>query len=243
MIYMRSCPTRKTIIQDKVFFRAAGLRKILCIPKDEVQRLSLVNPQTNEIEPEAQRLARCFAPLGPIDLNDFSFWDLKLSKNEKDEGNRLASLIPSPFLAVNTGGKVLPKDWGRQRWAKMLCQFKEQSNIPGLAIIGASDDRDRADYLASVWGNGAMNYCGSISPRESAALLSNARLFIGHDSGPLHLAQCMGTLSLGLFGSYNKPAQWHPIGSHVSVIHNIKGIEYISVEEVVKKGIEILAAQ
>ena len=105
-------------------------------------------------------------------------------------------------------------------------------------MIGAMADHKRACALAEIWGSGAHNLCGGPRPRVAAALLRHARLFIGHDSGPLHLAQAMGTPAIGLFGFHNKPKQWHPIGPHISVIHEMRGIEYITVNQVFHKVIE-----
>lgn len=239
LVYMRSKPTRRMIRHESFFFRLAGFRHILCAPVNEDQRLSRVDQTTNEVEPEACRLARCFAPLGPIDLDDPSSWDLRLTTAERRVGLRLAAGLPSPFIVINTGGKELSKDWGYDRWASFLQQFRLHSGVDGLAIVGAGDDHLRAQALLQSWGDGAVNLCGGPTPREVAALLANAHLFIGHDSGPLHLAQCVGTTALGLFGSFNRPKQWHPLGSHVRVIHEMRGMDSISVDQVVQQALEL----
>ena len=106
--------------------------------------------------------------------------------------------------------------------------FRQQSNAAGLAIIGAQDDFERAEALAKFWGDDAVNLCGGPSPRVVSAVLSLSNLFVGHDSGPLHLAQCSGSYALGLFGSCNKPKQWHPISSRIQIIHEKLGMRYIA---------------
>ena len=241
LVYMRSKPSKKMIRRESLFFRIAGFRYILCVPENDDQRLSRLHPITQELEPEASRLARCFATLGPIDLNDPAFWDLNLSDAEQTEGQYLASLLPSPFLVINTGGKDASKDWGSKSWSSFLRSFKQQSGIPGLAIIGGADDKACADSLLASWGDGAVNFCGGPSPRIVAALLARAHLFIGHDSGPLHLAQCVNIPALGLFGSFNKPKQWHPYGSNVRVIHELKGMNAISVDKVLQQALALAA--
>jgi ADP-heptose:LPS heptosyltransferase len=77
-------------------------------------------------------------------------------------------------------------DWGLCKWSELIRRFREHTNTPGLMIIGSSEDKDRANILIEIWGEGAINCCGGPTPRESAAALSHARLFCGHDSGPLH---------------------------------------------------------
>ena len=239
LIYMRSQPTASMILRDQLFFRFAGFRHILCVPRNNDQRLSRVDPKTHDVEAEASRLARCFAHFGPINLNDPANWDLCLSEVELLEGKRLAAMLPSPFLVINTGGKVAVKDWGYAKWAEFLMHFRICSNALGLAIVGAHDDGERADALSLIWGHGAVNFCGGPTPREVASFLLNAHMFVGHDSGPLHLCQCSRTPAIGLFGSYNKPKQWYPLGAHVRVIHEESGIELISVDQVLTQALEV----
>ncbi len=50
-----------------------------------------------------------------------------------------------------------------------------------------------------------------------AALLANADLFVGHDSGVTHLAAAIGVPVVALFGPTN-PAQWAPRGRQVTVV-------------------------
>jgi heptosyltransferase III len=240
LVYMRSGPTPKMLLRDKIFFRLAGFRRILCMPTSKDQRLPRINPHTDEVEPEASRLARCFATLEAIDLVDPANWDLLLNDGERSEGNRLAERLPHPFLAINTGGKEASKDWGFNRWATFLKHFQNRSNLRGLAIVGAEADQQRAQALLQVWGDGAVNFCAGPSPRVVAALLSHAHLFVGHDSGPLHLAQCVGTPALGLYGSHNRPKEWHPLGFHVHVIHDLRGMAAIRVECVLEQALALM---
>lgn len=243
LVYMMPVRSAKGLRRDALFFRLAGMRRILCMPKDEDQRVSRVDPETDVVEPEAERLARCLAPLGEIDLEDRAMWDPRLSAAERSEGARLAGGVPEPFLAINTGGKVAPKDWGFDRWAELLKRFRDRTGAPGLMIVGARDDAEQAASLIEVWGEGGVSLCGGPTPREAAAAMSHARLFLGHDSGPLHLAQCVGTPALGLFGDYNRPVQWHPIGDHVSVLHELHGIDAIAVDRVLDRALEKWNAQ
>ena len=51
-----------------------------------------------------------------------------------------------------------------------------------------------------------------------AALLEQADLFAGADSGPAHLAAAVGTRTVVLFSGTNSPRQWRPWGEHVRVV-------------------------
>jgi ADP-heptose:LPS heptosyltransferase len=89
-----------------------------------------------------------------------------------------------------------------------------------LVLLGADVERHRSQVLLDQWRGAGLNLCGRLSVRESAAVLSRARLFCGHDSGPLHLAAAVGTPCVAVFSSRNLPGVWFPYGSQHEVIYH-----------------------
>jgi ADP-heptose:LPS heptosyltransferase len=196
-------------------------------------RVPRVDPKSGYAEREAARLARCLASLGAIDLEDPGFWDLCLQPDEISSGDReLAPLGNSDFIAVNTGGKVPSKDWGNENWTALLRLIAAKHVGLGLAFVGSADEFDRAAGLAAIWPGPTLNLCGALGARESAAVMRRAMLFVGHDSGPIHLAAAAGVPCVGIFGKFNRPKWWHPIGHCHSIIHNMSGVREITPEEV-----------
>jgi len=61
---------------------------------------------------------------------------------------------------------------------------------------------------------------GRLSVVELAALLEQADLFAGADSGPAHLAAAVGTPGVVLFSGTNNPRQWRPWGEDVRVVRH-----------------------
>jgi heptosyltransferase III len=51
-------------------------------------------------------------------------------------------------------------------------------------------------------------------------LLGSARLFVGHDSGPMHLAAAVGTRCVAVFSARNLPRVWFPFGTNHRVIYH-----------------------
>ena len=79
--------------------------------------------------------------------------------------------------------------------------------------------------------------------RELAWLLKNARVVIGGDTGPLHLAAALGTRVVGLYGPTD-PRRNGPYGQLSHVIDRFpstKSMESISVEEVMNTVERVLA--
>jgi ADP-heptose:LPS heptosyltransferase len=65
---------------------------------------------------------------------------------------------------------------------------------------------------------------------ELACWLATARIYIGNDSGPTHLAAAVGTPVVALFGP-SDPAVWAPRGPHVAIAA-APALERITVEQV-----------
>ena len=61
--------------------------------------------------------------------------------------------------------------------------------------------------------NSSFNVAGKMSTREMFYLISLCKLFIGNDSGPMHVAAAQGVRTIGLFGC-NLPVRFKPFGKN-----------------------------
>lgn len=239
LVYLTPARGLFNAVRDWLFFKFCGFRHIVGTPlTEDLQKCREVvrgtPTQTRVEERECERLARCLEPLGPIDLNDPEMWELRLSDRERQVGDGvLVPLGSTPYLAINMGGKAKEKDWGLHNWRMLLEKLNEQYPGNGLLIVGAAEDSERARDISARWEGPVVDACGRLSPRESAAAMRHAVVFIGHDSGPLHLAAAAGVSCVGLFGDFNQPQRWHPPGSQHRIIHRMTGLQSISVSEVV----------
>ncbi|HEU4459533.1 MAG TPA: glycosyltransferase family 9 protein [Methylibium sp.] len=232
LVYLMPTRSRLGLWRDLSFFKLCGVPSIVGAPLAEDLRRNR-RDAGGLFESEGSRLARCLAPLGAIDLADRALWDLRLTADERANARRVcAALGGRPFLAINMGGKIAIKDWGVERWQALLGELRAARPGFGLLVVGAPEDHARGADAAARWGEGAVNACGALTPRESAAAMESAAAFVGHDSGPMHLAAAVGVRCVGLFGSHEPPALWHPIGVGHTAIHRMAGVETIGVAEV-----------
>jgi ADP-heptose:LPS heptosyltransferase len=139
----------------------------------------------------------------------------------------LAPLAGRGFIAVSIGGKAASKDWGDANWRELLSLLAAEWPDLGLVFFGAADEFDRSADLATAWTGKALNLCGCLTPRESAAAIERAMLYIGHDNGPMHLAAAGGVRCVAIFGDFNLPRRWHPIGRDHRIIHEVRGVRAI----------------
>jgi heptosyltransferase III len=241
LVYLMPQRGRFRLFRDRLFFRLCGLSRLVGYPKDPDLYTLRKDPATGFCERECERLARTLRELGPIDLNLRECWDLKLTDREMAAGKAIIDSFGSvPFIALNMGGKLLIKDWGEERWSALLAALAKNYSAYGLLVVGGVEESTRAAQAAKNWPNFVVNTCGTLSPRESAAVLRGASIFVGHDSGPLHLAAASNVRCVGLFGNYNWPRKWHPYGAQHRIIHRFEGMAAISVAEVAQAVAEIL---
>ena len=232
MIYVADRSMRSTL-RDMCFFRWCGIRHVIGAPLARDLRQPRTDPMSGCTEHEAERLARCLAQLGPIDLSNRDFWDLRLQPGEVAAAEQcLAPLRGQGFVAVSVGGRVASKDWGDGNWAALFGLMATQYADLALVFFGSADEFERSSGFASRWPGPVLNLCGRLAPRESAAAMQRAWLFIGHDSGPLHLAAAAGVPCVGIFGNYNKPKWWHPMGRGHRIIHDMRGVREIAPPQV-----------
>jgi ADP-heptose:LPS heptosyltransferase len=93
------------------------------------------------------------------------------------------------------------------------------AQIPGVkpAIFGgpgADEARRAAPVLAAL--PGAIDLVGKLSLPEAAACLRRSKIFIGNDSGLMHLAAAAGAPTLGLFGR-SKASEYAPAGPRTAI--------------------------
>ncbi len=109
-----------------------------------------------------------------------------------------ARLIEGPFVAIAPGSI-----WGSKRWpyyAQLAARLGERVAV---VVVGGKDDVELGDQIVSAVGPSgrpAVNACGRLTLRESAALIGRANALVTNDSAPLHLATAMGTPVVALFG-------------------------------------------
>jgi heptosyltransferase III len=127
--------------------------------------------------------------------------------------------LGQPVIVCSVGAKVDVKDWGIPNWQRLFSCLSSRYPRHALALLGAADESAAAEATRQRWQGSSVNLCGALSPRESGAVLERAALFVGHDSGPMHLAASVGTPCVAIFSARNLPRVWFPYGSQHRVLY------------------------
>jgi predicted lipopolysaccharide heptosyltransferase III len=125
------------------------------------------------------------------------------------EKQRLAG---RPFVALHVGGRYPFNRWPLENWARLA----EVLPWPAVFVGGAQDVSDVNTVLAQTKAR-TVSLAGQTTVLQLAALLRQAAVFVGNDSGPMHIAAAMGTRVVALFGS-SDPVAWGPWGDGHVVI-------------------------
>ncbi|MGZ3273041.1 MAG: glycosyltransferase family 9 protein [Caulobacteraceae bacterium] len=121
-----------------------------------------------------------------------------------------------PILALGPAANWMGKTWPAERFALTAVQLmhKGQPFQKGrVLILGGPDDRRAAEPLRrSLPRERWIDLTGEGDLLTAYACLKQARLFIGNDSGLMHLAAAAGAPTLGLFGPSDDRlyAPWGP---------------------------------
>lgn len=115
-----------------------------------------------------------------------------------------AALLPAhrPVIALGPTAAWAPKMWPAERFAA-LYRALEAGPLPGAVPVvfggpGAAERNMAAPLLEAL--PEAIDLCGLLSLPEVAACFERAAIFIGNDSGLMHLAAATAIPALGLFG-------------------------------------------
>ena len=230
LVYMSGSGTVASAKRNQTFFRICGIRNMIGVPlTEDMQRPRELGPPDaagiRNLENEGSRLVRNLAELGTIALDDRASWDLHLTEAERARAAEV--LLPAgdrPLLAVSVGTKMQAKDWERENWRALLTRLAGTYPTYALALCGAKEESEASEFAAAGWREMAegpvINLCGVLSPRESGAVFARAKAFLGHDSGPMHLATAVGTTCVAIFASRNIPRVWFPYGKQHRVLYH-----------------------
>ena len=154
-----------------------------------------------------------------------------------DAADRLLAdrLLPDgpPIVALGPTANWTGKLWPAQNFAEAFTRL--QAILPGaraavFAGPGAQEAALAAPLLAAL--PGAIDLVGRLSLPEAAACLARCVLFIGNDSGLMHLAAAAGIPTLGLFGP-TPAAEYAPSGLRAApVVSPTRRMEDLSVDSV-----------
>jgi histidinol-phosphate phosphatase family protein len=122
----------------------------------------------------------------------------------------------SGALVLSPGATFGPtKQWPEDRWVELIAALRP--SVSEVVVVGGGGAAERRLCEGIAARAEAACLAGETSLPELAALLEKAALFVGNDSGPMHLAAAMGTPTVGIFLS-TSPGWTAPRGASAAAV-------------------------
>lgn len=163
--------------------------------------------------PEARHVVeKNLALLGPLGLvpagSRFGFPSWEKEGRAMEDYLARHQLSPGEFAIINPGTTWETKRWHEDKFAELALRLIER--VPLVITWGDAKEKTQAETIVTRVGSGAMLAPPTTLP-ELGALIARARLFIGNDTGPMHLAAGLGVPTLAVFGATD-PVRNGPYG-------------------------------
>lgn len=125
--------------------------------------------------------------------------------------------ILRPRAVLHPGAGRADKIWPAEKWHELLLGLRER----GYSVIITGSPEEKRLALAVTGGStpyGTAIAAGDATLVQTAALISGSELFVGEDTGPLHIAAATGVRTIGLFGANSDPEVWAPWSKNARVV-------------------------
>lgn len=132
-----------------------------------------------------------------------------------------------PWIVLAPGASCPSKRWPAERFGLLADCLVSRYGAEILAI-GSFQDRPLVQRLQSRATAPVHDLSGRLSLAMTGALLQRARLLISNDSGPVHIANAVGTPVVSIFGRNQpglSPARWRPLGENSRVVWKNTGCD------------------
>lgn len=237
-----SIRTREQVERDRRFFKAAGVQTIYGIDHfppvpygskaplpaaGHEADLLLARLRADGLDVPAPGQGSLELGLGAAELQAVEQW---LATLPGDGGRR--------WIGIGPASKMPSKRWPLERFRDVVARLIARHDVWPV-IFGGPEERATVAPLLAAWGRG-FNAAGALGLRAAAFALKRCALFLGNDSGAMHLAAAGGVPCVAVFSSRDWPGAWYPYGVEQRVFRSAIDCEGCYLEECLERRNECL---
>jgi heptosyltransferase II len=164
-------------------------------------------PTTRHLKKNQYRVEYYFKILSPLKIDSP---DRVFSSVVKQEGDMLIREVllnmglgeDEEFITLHPGSSKVERSWHAERFG-ILCQKIYKEDRRKIVLLGTPSEEKLLNRIQSYCPPGKINIIPAVNLRVLAGVLKKSRLFIGNDSGIMHLASMVGTPIVAIFGPGN----------------------------------------
>ena len=158
------------------------------------------------------RVAERYGKLGEaLGLPPLTTWagGLDVPPSARRVADSLLERIPGRFVCLAPGSRWPMKRWAAENYAELARRVAFEFGYH-VVLLGDKDDADSARAVVAEAPGRVTNLIGRTSVIEAAAVIERALVFIGNDSGLMHLAEAVAVPVVALFGPTVEEFGYYP---------------------------------
>jgi ADP-heptose:LPS heptosyltransferase len=210
--------------RDLLFFKLAGIKRVIGVrgiePLPAKNEASLPHV-IHELDHLLDRLAQdgINVPARGTASIDLGLSDAEHRRAQSWLESNADAIHERTLVGFGPGSKWPSKIWPEERYLETGARLIERHDICPI-VFGGADDRAAGERLISGWRRG-VNAAGKLPVREAASVLKSCQLYVGNDTGTMHLAAAMGTPCVVVMAALDWPGHWNPYGRGHVVLRRV----------------------
>jgi heptosyltransferase-1 len=134
-----------------------------------------------------------------LDTGPFTM-EMALTPEAEKYGVRFASSLPLPYVVLSPFTTRPQKHWLEERWTEIRDRITTDFGL-SVVLLGGPGDRQTSLNILPEDSPDSINLTGKTNLQEAAAVIKNASLLIGVDTGLTHMGYALGVPTIALFGA------------------------------------------
>ena len=145
-----------------------------------------------------------------------------------------------PYAVLQPGARTAAMRWPAEKFGLMARWLRDAHGVASVANLGRHDDEVALEVRRAIRDCGVV--LDSLGARQLIALIAGARIFVGNDSGPAHVAAAADCPCVVMF-SETRSVEWRPWQTERARVIQRDAISSIDVGEVRRACEELLLAE
>jgi heptosyltransferase-1 len=134
-----------------------------------------------------------------LDTDPFAM-EVSLTPEAEKYGSQFALSLPSPYVVLSPFTTRPQKHWIGERWTQVANRIAAGMGMAAV-LLGGPADAAASEEILPEESSDLLNLTGKTNLQEAAAVIKNASLLIGVDTGLTHMGYALGTPTIALFGA------------------------------------------
>ena len=221
LIYIPSARSAKQLKRDAMFFKLAGIKQILgmggykgVVQYPRAKPLPTV-PNVADVLLSHLKQDGVASSESPEKLLDFG-----LSDEERRFGTdwlrQRGVDLSRPVVGIGPGSKMPSKLWPTERFIEVARTLEERYGASFL-LFGSKEEREICQKIVDQVKHG-INCAGEFTVRQSASIFEHCTLYVGNDTGTMHIAAASKVPCVAVFSARDWPGRWSPYGRNHTVL-------------------------